>query len=210
MPSERAPSRCTPVVIINGLGAPRLAAEAYGMAFRVRGFRVSTVPQTFLNLGDVRDAALEVGRHVDGVRARSGAQRVHLVGMSLGGLIGLYYVKCGGGAATVARFVSVGGPLNGSTFARMASFVPSTLVQSLPQTLPDSELMLELRAAPVPDGVRLHSVGTRGDFLTPRSSWDADGCVPVETPHGVFPIGHWMLFLHPANQRVVADLLAAQ
>jgi hypothetical protein len=132
---------------------------------------------------------------------------VALVGMSLGGLIGLYYLKCAGGASSVARFVSVGGPLNGSTLAHAAALVPSQIVHALAQTIPDSALMREIAAAPPPDGVRMYSVGTRGDFITPRSSWDAAGLEPVETPHGFFPFGHWLLFLHPGNHRAVAELL---
>ncbi|MFO0750724.1 MAG: hypothetical protein U1F43_34400 [Myxococcota bacterium] len=197
-----------PVLVISGLGAPEAAAKLYGRGLAARGFRVSTVPQRWLGFGDVRVAAGVVGEAIARVRAETGADRVKLVGMSLGGLIGLYYLKCMGGAAMVERFVSVGGPLNGSSVARLAERIPSRGVHALMQTSPDSELMRELESAPTPAGVRMFSVGTCGDVLTPRASWDAEGLEPIETPYGAFPIGHWLLFAHPGNLKVVADLLA--
>ncbi len=196
----------TPVVIVNGLGAPRIAAVAYGRALERHGFRTYAAPQRLLGYGDVRAAARLVAHEIEEILAKTGARRVHLVGMSLGGLIGLYYVKCGGGAHTVDRFVSVGGPLNGNALARFVSAVPIG-AHALAQTSPDNDLMRELRAAPAPKDVRMFSVGTHGDLLTPRASWDAEGLEPVESPYGVFPIGHWMLFLDPRNHGVVADCL---
>ena len=196
-----------PVVIINGLGAPRALAVAYGSIFRARGMKVFVAPQIWLGYGDIREAARLVAEEVARVKSETGADKVRLVGMSLGGLIGLYYLKCAGGAPDVERFISVGGPLNGSTVARLAAWIPSEFINSLTQTSPESALMKAVQAAPVPAGVRLFSVGTRGDLLTPRSSWDADGCEPVQTRYGLFPVGHWMLFLHPGNHRVVAELL---
>lgn len=200
-------SSSTPVVIVNGLGAPRIAAVAYGRALERHGFRTFVAPQRLLGYGDVRVAAGLVGMEVERVISETGAPKVHLVGMSLGGLIGLYYVKCLGGAQYVERFVSVGGPLNGSSLARLIDAVPFSPAHALAQSTPDNDLMRELRAAAIPRDVRMFSVGTKGDLLTPRSSWDADGLEPIESPYGVFPIGHWMLFVDPRNHGVVADCL---
>ena len=197
-----------PVVIVSGLGAPRIAAVAYGLAFKARGFDPHAAPQRLLGYGDVRTAAKLVEGEVQRVRAASGADKVHMVGMSLGGLIGLYYLKCMGGAAFVDRFVSVGGPPNGSSVARLVELVTCKTAHAIAQTTPDNELMRELHAAPVPAGVRMFSVGTHGDVMTPRASWDCPGLEPVESPHGLFPVGHWMLFTHPGNHQLVADLLS--
>lgn len=198
-----------PVVIVNGLGAPLLAARAYGLAFRARGFRVFAVGLRFLGFGDLRRSARDLAAEVERVRVETGERKVHLVGMSLGGLVGLYYVKCLGGASAVERFVSLGGPLNGSTLALAAGRALPAALNVFAQTAPRSDLVREIAAAPPPQGVRMFSMGTRGDLLTPRSSWDVPGLEPVETPYGCFPVGHWMLFLHPGNLKVATDLLAA-
>jgi triacylglycerol lipase len=199
----------TPVIVINGLSAPRAAAWAYGRVLAKRGLKVYAARQRWLGYGDVRRSAALVAEDVERVRRETGAARVHLVGMSMGGLIGLYYLKCMGGARFVDRFVSVGGPLRGSSLARLVEAIPFKLLRSIAQTRPGSGLMRELAEAAAPEGVRMFSVGTRGDVVTPRSSWAADGLTPIETPHGRFPLGHWFLFGHPGNQRVVGDLLLA-
>lgn len=198
-----------PVVIISGLGAPRVSAQVYGAVFRSRGFRVYTTPQRLLGYGDVRAAAEIVAQTIDDVRSRTGAPQVKLVGMSLGGLIGLYHLKCGGDPSAVERFISIGGPLNGADAARLLDLAPTPRTHAVAQTSPTSALMQELRNKATPPGVRLISVGTAGDVLTPRATFDAEGFEVVETPHGFFPIGHWMLFTHPGNHSVVADLLGA-
>ncbi|MGZ3474123.1 MAG: esterase/lipase family protein [Polyangiales bacterium] len=125
-----------PVVIVSGLGAPRYFASLYGLAFRKWGHRAFAAPQRLLGYGDMRVAARLVADEVERARIATGASKVNLVGMSLGGLIGLYYVKCLGGSAHVDRFVSVGGPLNGSTVARLLDFVPSHIVHAIAQTTP--------------------------------------------------------------------------
>jgi len=200
-----------PLVIINGLGAPRLAAQGYGLRFRARGMRVWTVPQPLLLYQDIRESAEAVGRRIAAVLDRSGASKVNLLGMSLGGLIGLYYLSCRGGAALVERFVSVGGPLNGVPLLdSLARVAPLSVIASLPQTRPDSDLLREIRAAPLPQGVAMFSVGSSKDPLTPRGCWQVPGIESIESDHGAFPVGHWMLFVHPRNQELVWGLLTSK
>lgn len=202
-----APADARPVVIINGMGAPHFLVWTYALAFRARGLRAFPVSLRWLGYGDLRASAARVGEAVGRALAKTGAPKVDLVGMSLGGLVGLYYVKCAGGARHVERFVSVGGPLNGSRLACAGRVPPLTALRALGQICARSDFVREVREAPPPDGVRMFSVGTRGDVITPRSRWAAPGLEPVETPHGIFPIGHWCLFLFPGNHRVVLDLL---
>jgi pimeloyl-ACP methyl ester carboxylesterase len=196
-----------PVVVINGLGAPQLLAAAYAYSLRARGFRTFAITPSFLGLGDIRGAARRVDAEVHRVLEETGVAKVKLVGMSLGGLIGLYYVKCGGGAATVERFISVGGPLNGSRRACAARLLPGPGLVSIKQLCIASDLIQEIREAPPPSGVRMFSVGTRGDVITRRRHWQAEGLEPVETAYGLAPFGHWCLFFHPGNHKVVAELL---
>ena len=197
----------SPVVIVNGLGAPRLAALAYARALAAHGFATFAAPQRLLGYGDVRIAARLVADEVKRVQDKTGAARVHVVGMSLGGLIGLYYVKCIDRGASVDRFVSLGGPLNGSALARLASILPGH--HAVTQAIPDNGLLREIHAAAPPRGVRMFSIGTRGDILTPRASFEAKGLEVLESPHGAFPVGHWMLFTHPKNHALVAHCLRA-
>lgn len=202
-----APHPELPLVIVNGLGAPRLAAQLYSLRFRRQRRNVFIAPQKCLYYGDVRQSARLVARQVDEALDRTGSSQVQIVGMSLGGLIGHYYLACLGGAAKTECFISIGGPLSGSALARLGQVPPITLAPAVGQCRPGSEVMQEIEAAAAWDGVRLYAVGTRGDAITPKSAWTAPKFRTIETPHGIFPIGHWMLFTHPQNQRIVEGLL---
>ncbi len=203
----RFPKPTRPLVIINGLGAPRAASQVYGLFFRARGYRVYVVPQAFLNFGDIRASGRRTGEVVARALSRTGAERTPLIGISLGGLIGHWYVHCGGGASRISTFVSVGGPLSGSATARIGAVPPLRFVPSLQQAAPDSDVLEDVRRAPHPADVRLVSLGTRGDVMTPESARAADGYELVNTPHGRFPVGHWYLYLHPQNLRRVYEIL---
>ena len=196
-----------PLVIVNGLGAPDQAPGAYGVYFRFKGYSVYPVTLPYLGWGDIRRCAEVAGRVVDRALRHTGARRVDMIGLSLGGIIGLYYAKCGGGAERVRRLISLGGPLNGSppwwaTLGRPFRFIP--VVEQLD---PHSELMRQVRTAPMPPGVEVFSVGARGDPMTPSESRHAAGVQIVDLPRGCFPLGHYALLLDPRNLALVLELL---
>ncbi|MEU3019997.1 MULTISPECIES: alpha/beta fold hydrolase [unclassified Nocardiopsis] len=60
-----------------------------------------------------------LGDHIEGVRAQHGADRVHLVTHSMGGLSSRYYIKNLGGTETVDQWISIGGPNNGTNIANL-------------------------------------------------------------------------------------------
>ncbi|MGW7101555.1 esterase/lipase family protein [Streptomyces sp. NPDC054838] len=59
----------------------------------------------------------QLGAYVDRVRRETGAARVDIVGHSFGSLVSRWYVKYGGGTATVAHWVSLAGPNHGTSTA---------------------------------------------------------------------------------------------
>lgn len=206
--SLRPPSPSSlPLVIINGLGAPRAAALFYALYFRKHGRTTFVAPQRMLYYGDVRESARLVAGQVDEALAKTGARRVQMIGMSLGGLLGYYYLACLGGAKHVESFVSVGGPLNGAAIAHLGRVPPLTMMPAIAQCRPDSEVFREIAATQPIKHTRLYSVGAKGDAITPRSVWDAPGFEPIHSEHGCFPVGHWMLFTHEQNKRIVLDAL---
>jgi len=196
-----------PLVIVNGLGAPDSAPSAYGLYFRLKGYRVFPVTLPYLGWGDIRGCAKVTARAVEEAQDATGAHRVDMIGLSLGGIIGLYYVKCGGGAERVRRLVSLGGPLNGCPPWWAALGKPFRFVPVLEQLDPESDLIRELRAAPMPRGVEVFSLGARGDPMTPAASRHAEGVEIVDLPRGCFPLGHYALLLDVRNLGVVLEIL---
>lgn len=147
----------TPIVLVHGILDNRSVFTVLRRTLRRRGFgSVHAVNYSFWT-GDVRAAAHQLGRHVDAVREQTGAERVHVVGHSLGGLIARYHVQRMGGSAAVDTLVTLGTPHGGT---RTAHLLPTPLARQL---RPGSTLLEEL-ARPAP--------GCRTRFLVVWSRLD--------------------------------------
>ncbi|TLQ44195.1 esterase/lipase family protein [Streptomyces marianii] len=154
---------------------------------------------------DIRTAAELLGRHVEEICARTGRQRVDIVGHSLGGLIARYYVQRLGGDRRVRTLVTLGTPHAGTRVAPLASAHP--IVR---QMRPDSAVIEELQA-PAP--------GCRTRFVSFWSDLDQI-MVPLETARLEHPdlivrnvhvsgIGHLALPVHPAVAAGIREALDA-
>jgi triacylglycerol lipase len=106
----------TPIILLHGYFHNRSAFLVMRRALRRYGFRTVT-PFNYNALGHtVKELAGQVAAHVDEVLAKTGATRVHIVGHSLGGLVGRAYVQLEGGADKVHTCVTLGTP-HGGTYA---------------------------------------------------------------------------------------------
>ncbi|MER5971595.1 alpha/beta fold hydrolase [Streptomyces sp. NPDC002055] len=94
---------------------------------------------------DIREAATLLGRHIEEVCARTGHDRVDVVGHSLGGLIARYYAQRLGGDTRIRTLVTLGTPHSGTRAIPLLSAHP--IVR---QMRPDSDVIEEL-ASPAPD-----------------------------------------------------------
>jgi pimeloyl-ACP methyl ester carboxylesterase len=109
-------------------------------ALRRRGFGVVHAVNYGLLTGDLRAAAHELRGHVERLCEETGAERVHIVGHSLGGVIARYYVQRMGGSARVDTLVTLGSPHTGTLGAYL---LPTTLGRQLrPGSPPLTELEL--------------------------------------------------------------------
>ncbi len=146
-----------PVLLLHGLGSTRAVFVALRRELRNRGFHhVESATYSPL-IRDVRTAAQLLADRVQQVRERSGQDRIHIVGHSLGGLIARYYVQRLGGDAYVDVLVTVGTPHQGTHAARLLAPLPVAR-----QLHPNSALIHEL-AAPVSD-CRTRFVAIYSDF----------------------------------------------
>lgn len=150
----------TPILLVHGIGDNRSTFTVLGRALRRRGFgTVHGVNYGFLTgfTGDLRAAARQLGREVERVCDETGAEQVHVVGHSLGGVLARYYVQRLGGHARVHTLVTLGSPHRGTLTAYL---LPTPVTRQL---RPDAELVAEL-AEPAP--------GCRTRFLVVWSELD--------------------------------------
>jgi len=78
------------------------------------------VNDVFWGWKSIRGSAAELGRFVDQVRSRTGAQKVDIVGHSQGGMMPRYYIKFLGGRQTVRKLVGLSPSNHGTTFSGLA------------------------------------------------------------------------------------------
>lgn len=128
----------TPILLIHGMVDNRAIFTVLRRRLRRRGFgRVLSLNYSPMT-NDIRAAARDLSGAVEELVARTGYERIHVVGHSLGGLIARYYVQRLGGDQRVHTLVTLGTPHEGTL---PATFVPIRLCRQL---TPGSELFDEL------------------------------------------------------------------
>ncbi|MEU8776735.1 alpha/beta fold hydrolase [Streptomyces sp. NPDC048606] len=193
-PAARTAGQLPPVLLLHGFTDNRSVFVLLRRALGAGGLRrVETYNHSPFSR-DLRVTARLLARRVEELCERSGQDRVDLVGHSLGGLVGRFYVQRLGGDTRVRTLVTLGTPHGGT---RVAPFMDAhPLVR---QMRPDSEVMAELRA-PAP-GCRTRCVAFWSEF---DALMAPTGTARIEHPDldatniEVTGIGHLALPVHPA------------
>ena len=146
----------TPILLVHGMVDNRSIFTLLRRSLRRRGFhRVVTLNYSPLTR-DVRLAATGLATRVEQLCERTGFERIHLIGHSMGGLIARYYVQRLGGDERVHTLVTLGTPHGGT---KAAQLVPHRLARQL---CPGSDLIQEL-AEPAP-GCRTRMLAVWSDL----------------------------------------------
>ena len=192
-----------PVLIIHGYLATRGSLHLLERHLTERGLIVMSYPLGPLNVGDIRDSAGLIARKVESIVAQTGIARVDIVGHSMGGLVGLDYLKRLGGRHRVRRLVMLGTPTQG-TWSALLGLVTVPLGLASLQLLPGSPFLRELADRPLPPGAEVVSIGAIRDWLAPLSSTALDG-----VRHIALPTGHSGLLVDAEVAEVIVDILRA-
>ncbi|WP_156935101.1 esterase/lipase family protein [Pseudonocardia spinosispora] len=154
----------TPVLLVHGMLDNRSVFSSYRRQLRQRGFGALDAVNYSAFTNDIRAAAHDLRSHINRLRTRTGAERIHVIGHSVGGLIARYHVQRLRGDHAVHTLVTIGTPHAGSAAAHL---LPTPLARQL---VPGSELLTEL-AGPAPDcRTRFLVVSSRMDqFIVPSS-----------------------------------------
>jgi pimeloyl-ACP methyl ester carboxylesterase len=198
-PAEERP----PVLLIHGYLANRGSLHLLERRLHERNHLVLSYRLPRMNLGDIRDSAALIARKVESLVAQTNVPSVDIVGHSMGGLVGLYYVKRLGGRHRVRKLLLLGTPATGTWSALLGLFMAPFGRASF-QLLPSSPFLRELNEAPLPPGVEVVSVGGERDYLAPLSSTVLSGI-----RHVALPTGHSGLLVDAAVVDAIDDLLRA-
>jgi pimeloyl-ACP methyl ester carboxylesterase len=157
--ADAAPMR--PVLLVHGFGGAKSSWSLVAPALSARGVTVDAM--SYAPVGNsVEQLADQLVAEVERMLSRTGADKVHLVGHSLGGVIIAQAIRDSRLTARVDTVITLGSPFGGSPWAGALPFVE--IVRALRRGSP---LLRRLAATPLPDGVRWLSVTAALDVVVP-------------------------------------------
>lgn len=188
----------TPIILLHGVVDNRTIFTLLRRGLRRRGFgRVVALNYSPLSQ-DIRTVARRLATLVEEVCRETGYERVHVVGHSMGGLVGRYYVQRMGGHERVHTLVTLGSPHGGTVPAR---YVPIPVSQ---QMAPGSDVVRELDEPAADCGTRFLAMWSDMDqVIIPKRN--ARIVHPDLNARNVFVrgVGHMSL---PVDGRVVHEI----
>jgi pimeloyl-ACP methyl ester carboxylesterase len=201
--SAYQPAAGPPVLLIHGYLATRGSLHLLEKRLRDHRHLIFSYRLPRLNVGDIRESAALIARKVESLVAQTGVPSVDIVGHSMGGLVGLYYVKRLGGQRRVRKLVMLGTPAGG-TWSALLGLVTAPFGMASLQLLPSSPFLRELKECPLPEGVDVVSVGGERDYFAPLSSTVLDG-----VRHVALPTSHSGMLVDAAVADTLVEILRA-
>ena len=179
-----------PLLLVHGYSCSRAAWWCLRRRLRAAGWTVATINLEPVFAG-IDDYVEPLARRIDAVLAETGAERLILVGHSMGGLVARAYLRRFG-ESRVASLVTLGTPHQGSRLARLG------LGENARQMRPGSP-WLQALGTPALASVTIYS--PHDNFVMPQDNLR----LPGARSHTIDGLGH-LAMLH--SPRVAALLLA--
>src|SRR3569833_19424 len=149
-----------PIIVLHGYAMNR--ANFTVLAYRLRKAGLGPIYGfEYWTLGRVAAGARQLGWFVDEVREATGADKVDLIGHSMGGVVARYYAALAGGHTGVDHLITIGSPHAGTDVGRFGIGHPAR------ELVLGSKLIQWMQAAPV--ATKLTTILSEGDALVPAS-----------------------------------------
>jgi triacylglycerol lipase len=187
-----------PVLLVHGFCGTASSWSFLARTLNARGLTVDAMTYTPFGTS-VERLADRLVVEVERLLAQTGADKLHLVGHSLGGVVIAQAVAGGRLAGLVDTVVTIAAPFGGSPWANLLPF--GAVIRALRE---DSPLLRRIASAPVPDGVRWLAFTATLDMIVPGlRSVPVPAEVETVTVGGV---GHLGMLL---SQQLAASIVAA-
>jgi triacylglycerol lipase len=191
-----------PVLIIHGFLGTRGSMYMLERRLVQDGFICVSFNLGTFNVRDIRRSAFLIHRKIERILAQTPSQKIDIIGHSMGGLIGLYYVKKLGGHARVRKLIMMGTPVRG-TWAALAGVATLGLWSTSSwQLLPRSRFLDELAQGAIPPGVEVHTIAAARDWVVPLATTRLTGATS-----NTVPLGHSSLVVSEEVYRRVVHTL---
>ena len=190
-----------PVLLVHGFGGTKSSWSLLARTLSARGLTVNAISYTPFGTS-VEQLADRLAAEVERLLSQTGADKINLVGHSLGGVVIAQAIAGGRLSGLVDTVVTLGSPFGGSPWANLLPF--GAIARALREGSP---LLRRLASAPVPDGVRWLAFTATLDMIVPGLR-SVPAHAQVETVK-VGDVGHLgMLMSRQVVGRIVAALLA--
>lgn len=191
-----------PVLLIHGFLGTRGSMYLLERRLVEDGFVVVSFNIGTLNVRDIRRSAFMIHRKIERILAQTPSQKIDILGHSMGGLIGLYYVKKLGGHARVRKLVMMGTPLRGTWVALAGVMTLGLWSTSSWQLLPRSRFLDELAQGPMAPNVEVHTIAAARDWVVPLPTTRLAGANATTVP-----LGHSSLVVSEEVYRRIVNTL---
>lgn len=181
---DRVTPDVPPILLIHGFLGTRGAMFPLELRLKRDGFVVFSINLGMLNIGDIRKSAHRIHRKIQSILREVDLGKIDIIGHSMGGLIGLYYIKKLSGHKHVRNLITLGTPHNGTWFAMLGVLSMGVLSPSTWQLLPNNRFLKELGTGALPKGVSYHSIAGSHDFIVPPQYCRLEGADYIEVPCG--------------------------
>ncbi|HEU0032729.1 MAG TPA: alpha/beta fold hydrolase [Kofleriaceae bacterium] len=149
-----------PVILLHGYAMNR--ANFVPLAYRLARAGLGPIfGFEYWTLGRVAAGARQLGWFIDEVREATGASEVDIVGHSMGGVVGRYYVTFAGGDGVVRNLITLGSPHAGTDVSAIGVGHPTR------ELLLGSKLVTRMAAAPPLQKTRVTVIWSHADALVP-------------------------------------------
>jgi triacylglycerol esterase/lipase EstA (alpha/beta hydrolase family) len=173
-----------PVLLLHGYLGTRGSMYILERRLNDDGICVFSFNLGSLNVRDIRASAFLIHRKIESILAQTSVKRIDIVGHSMGGLIGLYYVKKLGGHEKVRKLVMLGTPVRGTWAALIGIGAFGLVSSSAWQLLPGSRFLKELDDGTLPERVQYYTIAAQRDWICPPESTILDGAESMSVPLG--------------------------
>lgn len=173
-----------PVLLIHGFLGTRGSLFPLERKLAADGLTVISFNLGALNTRDIRASAFLIHRKIETILSQAAVDRIDIVGHSMGGLIGLYYVKKLGGHQRVRRLIMMGTPVRGTWAALAGVMTLGLFSRSSWQLMPRSRFLDELHQGPLPPDTEIYTLAAVRDRVCPLHSTRLAGATSVTVPMG--------------------------
>lgn len=165
----------TPVLLIHGFMGTRGAMLPMERRLKHLGFPVFSIHLGALNLYDIRKSAKKIAEAVIHLTKQHKLPKIDVIGHSMGGLIGLYYLKHLEGHKFIRKLICIGTPFGGTWAAIAGVALFGAVSKSSWQLMKNSDFLRELHEGELPVGPRYYSLIAKNDELVHPAGCTLEG-----------------------------------